>query len=76
MKSFSQWAEENQHDVKSVMSEPTVVSGQEVSEKTKRGGLKPGYPDGYVRNQYPDNYFTPISASAPVDLQNSKKKKS
>lgn len=45
------------------------------NENGKRTGLRPGYPEGYVRNQYPDGYFAPISATAFLDLKNSKKTK-
>lgn len=42
------------------------------SENTKRAGISQEYPDGYVRSQYPDAYFAPISATAYLDLKNQK----
>jgi hypothetical protein len=45
-------------------------------ENTHRSGIRPQYPDGYVRSQYPDAYFTPTSATAFLDLKNAKKVKS
>lgn len=44
----------------------------ETSENTHRSGIRPQYPDGYVRSQYPDAYFAPTSATAYLDLKNSK----
>lgn len=46
------------------------------AENTKRAGIKGIYPDAYAgRNYaYPDGYFTPISATAVLDLKNAKKK--
>lgn len=46
------------------------------SENTHRAGLSQEYPDGYVRNQYPDAYFAPTVATSYLDLQNAKKTKS
>lgn len=43
-------------------------------ENTTRSGIRPQYPDGYVRSQYPDAYFAPTSATAYLDLKNSKSK--
>lgn len=43
------------------------------SENAHRFGIKPQYPDGYVRSQYPDAYFAPTSATAFLDLKNAKK---
>jgi len=45
------------------------------SENSTRTGVKPQYPDGYVRSQYPAAYFAPTSATAYLDLKNSKKNK-
>lgn len=42
------------------------------SENTHRSGIRPQYPDAYVRSQYPDAYFAPTSATAYLDLKNSK----
>lgn len=53
MKSFINWAEENKLEL------PTIM------EKTARAGIAHwAYPDGYVRSQYPANYFMPIAADA------------
>lgn len=43
------------------------------NENTKRAGLSQEYPDGYVRSQYPDGYFSPIVATAFLDLKNANK---
>jgi hypothetical protein len=45
-------------------------------ENNTRTGVKAQYPDGYVRSQYPDAYFAPTSATAYLDLKNSKKTRS
>ncbi len=48
-----------------------------VDENTKRSGIRPQYPDGYVRSQYPaDSYFMPYSATAALDLKNASSIKS
>lgn len=46
-----------------------------MAENTHRSGQRPQYPDGYVRSQYPDAYFAPISATSFLDLKNAKKVK-
>jgi hypothetical protein len=71
MLTFTQWCEEKQLDL-------PVVTDVEDAKKTKeenrvRTGLRPAYPDAYYRSQYPDLYSTPHSATAALDLQNSKK---
>lgn len=43
------------------------------AENTTRSGIRPQYPEGYVRSQYPDAYFAPTSATSFLDLKNSKK---
>jgi hypothetical protein len=63
MRLFSQWCKETGKELPDV---PT-------SENTKRSGIRGAYPDGYVRSQYPSNYFTPIAADAPVQLKNAGK---
>lgn len=40
---------------------------------TQRQGLSQEYPAGYVRSQYPDAYFAPITATAYLDLLNARK---
>lgn len=62
MKSFRQWAKDKNFDLSFI-------------ENTKRGGIHTAYPSGYVRSQYPDAYFYPISATAPLDLKNLSKVK-
>jgi len=63
MKSFIQWAE-------TAKKELPVYS---TDENTKRSGIAHwAYPDGYVRSQYPSNYFTPIAADAPQKLGDKK----
>lgn len=43
-----------------------------VSENATRTGIRPYYPDAYKRAQYPDGYFAPVSATAFLDIKNSK----
>jgi len=71
MKNFFQWAEEVKFDLNSLVSAENPAP---TTENTKRAGVKAIYPDAYVRAQYPGVYFTPISATAALDLQNAKKK--
>ncbi len=73
MKNFFQWAEEHAPDLGDLL-----VSGEgedATSENRIRTGLKFGYPDAYARAQYPNQYFPPYSATAPVDLKNNKRSK-
>jgi len=63
MYDFHQWCAANKIEL------PTNESGT-------RTGVKAQYPDGYVRSQYPDGYFAPTSATAFLDLKNSKSVKS
>jgi hypothetical protein len=42
------------------------------SENATRNAPKQQYPDAYGRAQYPDAYFSPTSATAYLDLKNSK----
>ena len=64
MKTFMQWATEEKKELP--LFEP-------VGENTKRGGIASwAYPDAYVRNQYPDLYFTPIAADALFKLKGKK----
>ena len=60
MLDFIEWADENGLNL------PTLQENQ------TRSGIRPQYPDGYVRSQYPDGYFGPTSATAFLDLKNSK----
>lgn len=66
IQSFVKWAEEKGH--KEVAEELAKMH-----ENTKRSGIRGAYPDGYIRSQYPDLYFTPIAADAPVQLKNAHK---
>jgi len=70
MKNFHQWCEERKLELPSLISD----DGEEAnaSENRIRTGIRGVYPSGYVRNQYPDSYYMPRSASAGVDLQNAK----
>lgn len=61
MKSFIDWAKENNKEIPSLEA-PT-------EENTKRTGLTANYPDSYVRGQYPHKYFNPIKATADLDLE-------
>lgn len=61
MLDFIQWCEE----VKGIKLNP-------VNEDSTRTGIRPYYPDAYKRSQYPDGYFAPSSATAFLDLKNSK----
>jgi hypothetical protein len=63
MSDFSKWCEANKLPL------PTVA------ENTTRSGIRPAYPDAYIRSQYPDAYFAPTSATAYLDLKNSKRGK-
>lgn len=60
MKTFLQWADSRKIEIPEVNMK---------AENTKRSGIRGNYPDGYVRSQYPDLYFTPIAADAPVQLK-------
>lgn len=64
MKTFLQWADNRKIELPEVNLK---------AENTKRSGIRGAYPDGYIRSQYPDLYFTPIAADAPVQLKNAKK---
>lgn len=63
MKTFVQWATNNK------LTLPIVVAE---SHAAKRGGIHTAYPSAYLRSQYPDAYFAPISATAYLDLKNMK----
>ena len=64
MKNFIQWAE----DMKIIQKGEPVVA-----ENGKRTGYSGNYPPGYVSAQYPDLYFVPIKATAPLDKENMNK---
>lgn len=46
---------------------------KKMNESKARTGLKFGYPDGYYRQQYPELYSTPKSATAALDLETEKR---
>lgn len=52
--------------------EKNIELSDDLVESATRSGIRPAYPDGYVRSQYPDGYFSPTSATAHLDLKNSK----
>lgn len=60
MQDFISWAQNNNLPL------PTA------NENTHRSGIRPQYPDAYARSQYPDAYFAPTSATAYLDLKNSR----
>lgn len=66
MKTFLQWAEENDFEVPNL---------DVTSENIKRTGVGPFYPDAYYQGRYPDSYFTPSKATADLDRENAKKMK-
>ncbi len=61
MKTFLQWAKENKYDL------PAVDE-----HAAKRAMVRGQYPTAYGRAQYPDLYFTPITATAALDLKQAK----
>ena len=76
MKSFKQWAEENNHEL------PTFTDAQEAeptdaekpvkptAENGRRTGYSANYPPAYsARQGYPDAYFMPRKATAALDRQ-------
>jgi len=74
MNNFFQWAEEHKLDLGDLLV-AAEEGGKSTSENRIRTGLRFGYPDAYARSQYPNNYFPPYSATAPVDLKNNKRSK-
>lgn len=59
MKTFVQWAETVKKEL------PVYVQ----DEATRRAGIAYwAYPDAYIRNQYPDSWFTPYAADAAFKL--------
>jgi hypothetical protein len=68
MKSFKQWAEENQHELPTFTDAPAPK--KTIEEKGQRTGLSANYPAAYsARQGYPDSYFMPRKATAALDLQ-------
>lgn len=81
MKTFLQWAEENNFDLP-VFSD-TEDSGKETDaakgvpttdENRARTGASANYPDAYVRAQYPHKWFNPRKADADFALEAKPKK--
>jgi hypothetical protein len=63
MKSFLNWAGDNKRELPLYKQD----------ENTKRAGIAHwAYPDAYVRQQYPDLYFTPHAADAVQKMGNHK----
>ena len=59
MHTFVQWAEKTKKEL------PVYTQ----DEATRRAGIAYwAYLDAYVRNQYPDSWFTPYAADAPFKL--------
>lgn len=75
MQSFLKWINETDKDLVT-WAKSNGINFKKIAENNIRTGVKPQYPEGYVRSQYPDGYFPPVSATAYLDLQNSKKVKS
>ena len=69
MMSFLQWAEENKVELP-VFKDSEDGEAANIQEKTKRTGLSANYPPAYVSAQYPNLYWTPIKATAALDLKN------
>lgn len=73
MKSWTQWIEENKLTLPVFTDAPEGEKA--TSEQKSRTGVGPQYPAGYHSSQYPDLYKTPSKATAPLDLENEKKKR-
>ena len=76
MKSFKQWAEDNQHELPTFTDAPegqetdTVKGKRTTAEKGIRTGYSANYPAAYsARQGYPDAYFMPRKATAALDRQ-------
>lgn len=63
MKKFIQWCEANKKDTSFLV------------ERGLRTGIHYPMPTGYVKSQYPDDYFKPVIATATQDLDNFKQYK-
>jgi hypothetical protein len=71
MKTFLKWVEETDRGLIGWASDNKLNV-----ENILRTGVRFGYPDAYVRAQYPGGYFPPATATAALDLDNAKKFKS
>jgi len=60
---FVQWCESNKRDLSFL------------TERGLRTGLHYPMPTGYVKHQYPDNYFMPVIPTAAQDMANFKQYK-
>jgi len=61
MKTFVQWAEKTKKEL-------PLYTQEEAGSQRRAGIAYWAYPDAYVRNQYPDSYFTPYAADALFKL--------
>jgi hypothetical protein len=73
MKTFTQWAEEKQYDLASVLVDIDPNTGAQQSENGRRTALNPLLPIGYGRNQLPEAGFAGRKATWKLDLDNAKK---
>lgn len=69
MKTFKQWAEDNQIELPVITDTPEKTD-KTVDEKTKRTGWSANYPPQYMSGQYPHKYVNPIKATTDLDAQN------
>jgi hypothetical protein len=82
MKTFTQWVEENKLELPVFTDAPEAEKAdadgkgkKATSENNKRTGYSANYPPAYIAGQYPDQYFNPIKATAPLDRQNMRDRK-
>jgi hypothetical protein len=78
MKTFTQWAEDNNLSLtgEEIVTDAENASEEETTSEDKRRHTAPHeYPDAYNRAQYPDLAHTPHQPNAALDAENAKKKK-
>jgi hypothetical protein len=85
MKTFKQWAEDSKLELPVFTDAPegeqadtddkAEKAKKPTSENQKRTGYSGNYPPAYIGGQYPDQYFNPIKATAPVDRENMKQRR-
>jgi hypothetical protein len=82
MKTFTQWVEDNNLELPVFTDAPdgetpvdAAKAKKTTDENNKRTGYSGNYPPAYIAGQYPDQYFNPIKATAPVDRENMKKRR-
>ena len=73
MKTFLQWAEENELALPGQDTQVTT-DAEAAEEDTKdenrtRTGVTQNYPDAYVRSQYPHKWFNPTKATTDLDIE-------